>query len=63
MPFELFFTHIDKVRLQYPYYIFVEDVTQIYRDGLYGACFLQGDNAVPVIYCARPGSRLWEVCN
>lgn len=33
------------------------------RDGLYGACFLppvsEGGDAM--IYCSRPGSRMWEV--
>ena len=33
----------------------------IIRDGHYGACFLQNNNTPPIIYCARPGSRLWEV--
>ncbi|XP_048781169.2 uncharacterized protein LOC125683761 isoform X3 [Ostrea edulis] len=31
------------------------------RDGLFGGCFLQGASTSPIIYCARPGSRLWEV--
>ncbi|KAM4617154.1 BLOC-2 complex member HPS5 isoform 1-T2 [Discoglossus pictus] len=35
------------------------------RDGEYGACFFPvGKNSVgqqPLIYCARPGSRMWEV--
>lgn len=34
------------------------------RDGEYGACFFPGRCAggqQPVIYCARPGSRMWEV--
>nr|XP_045000923.1 Hermansky-Pudlak syndrome 5 protein isoform X2 [Jaculus jaculus] len=34
------------------------------RDGEYGACFFPGRCASgqqPLIYCARPGSRLWEV--
>ncbi|XP_053305079.1 BLOC-2 complex member HPS5 [Spea bombifrons] len=35
------------------------------RDGEYGACFFPiGRNLVhqpPLIYCARPGSRMWEV--
>ncbi|XP_061176363.1 uncharacterized protein LOC133185262 [Saccostrea echinata] len=31
------------------------------RDGLYGGCFLHGGSTTAVIYCARPGSRLWEV--
>lgn len=34
------------------------------RDGEYGACFFPGRCAglqQPLIYCARPGSRLWEV--
>ncbi|XP_053576637.1 BLOC-2 complex member HPS5 [Bombina bombina] len=35
------------------------------RDGEYGACFFPvGRNSVgqqPLIYCARPGSRMWEV--
>lgn len=30
------------------------------RDGLYGACFLKNDKSMR-IFCARPGSRLWEV--
>lgn len=30
------------------------------RDGLYGACFTKSDNNIR-IFCARPGSRLWEV--
>ncbi|XP_062609661.1 uncharacterized protein LOC134271482 [Saccostrea cucullata] len=31
------------------------------RDGLFGGCFLLGGSTSAVIYCARPGSRLWEV--
>ncbi|XP_012580937.1 PREDICTED: Hermansky-Pudlak syndrome 5 protein [Condylura cristata] len=34
------------------------------RDGEYGACFFPGKcsvNQQPLIYCARPGSRMWEV--
>ncbi|XP_026706240.1 Hermansky-Pudlak syndrome 5 protein [Athene cunicularia] len=35
------------------------------RDGQFGACFFPvGKNSVnqqPLIYCARPGSRMWEV--
>lgn len=34
------------------------------RDGEYGACFFPGKFAggqQPLIYCARPGSRMWEV--
>ncbi|XP_065070572.1 uncharacterized protein LOC135695413 [Rhopilema esculentum] len=32
------------------------------RDGKFGSCFLQYVNGeFPVIYAARPGSRLWEV--
>ncbi|CAB3997060.1 Hermansky-Pudlak syndrome 5 [Paramuricea clavata] len=31
------------------------------RDGQYGACFLRRTNDQTVIYCARPGARLWEV--
>ncbi|KAM4846987.1 BLOC-2 complex member HPS5 isoform 1-T1 [Thomomys bottae] len=34
------------------------------RDGEYGACFFPGrcsGNQQPLIYCARPGSRMWEV--
>ncbi|XP_007515951.1 BLOC-2 complex member HPS5 [Erinaceus europaeus] len=34
------------------------------RDGEYGACFLPGKCSAgqqPLIYCARPGSRMWEV--
>lgn len=34
------------------------------RDGEYGACFLPGRCAgspQPLVYCARPGSRMWEV--
>ncbi|GAB1292121.1 Hermansky-Pudlak syndrome 5 protein homolog [Apodemus speciosus] len=34
------------------------------RDGEYGACFFPGRCAggqQPLIYCARPGSRMWEV--
>lgn len=34
------------------------------RDGEYGACFFPGKCAAgqqPLIYCARPGSRMWEV--
>ncbi|XP_077617226.1 BLOC-2 complex member HPS5 isoform X1 [Crocuta crocuta] len=34
------------------------------RDGEYGACFFPGRCSVgqqPLIYCARPGSRMWEV--
>ncbi|XP_074086262.1 BLOC-2 complex member HPS5 isoform X2 [Macrotis lagotis] len=34
------------------------------RDGEYGACFFPGRNSgtqQPLIYCARPGSRMWEV--
>lgn len=30
------------------------------RDGLYGACFTKSGNNIR-IFCARPGSRLWEV--
>lgn len=34
------------------------------RDGYYGACFLQLPNKTNItdakVYCARPGSRLWE---
>ncbi|CAH1786728.1 unnamed protein product [Owenia fusiformis] len=34
------------------------------RDGCYGNCFFQGPKVeTPVIYCARPGSRIWEVDN
>ncbi|XP_078076633.1 BLOC-2 complex member HPS5 isoform X2 [Mustelus asterias] len=35
------------------------------RDGEFGACFLPGSKNVgfsqPLIFCARPGSRMWEV--
>ncbi|XP_042638628.1 Hermansky-Pudlak syndrome 5 protein [Orycteropus afer afer] len=34
------------------------------RDGEYGACFFPGrcsGSQQPLIYCARPGSRMWEV--
>ncbi|XP_035746863.1 Hermansky-Pudlak syndrome 5 protein isoform X2 [Egretta garzetta] len=35
------------------------------RDGEFGACFFpvgkNGGNQQPLIYCARPGSRMWEV--
>lgn len=34
------------------------------RDGEYGACFFPGRCSAgqqPLIYCARPGSRVWEV--
>ncbi|XP_077143256.1 BLOC-2 complex member HPS5 [Ranitomeya variabilis] len=35
------------------------------RDGEYGACFFPGGRSSgsqqPLIYCARPGSRMWEV--
>ncbi|KAM5126544.1 BLOC-2 complex member HPS5 [Mantella aurantiaca] len=35
------------------------------RDGEYGACFFPGGRSAggqqPLIYCARPGSRMWEV--
>jgi hypothetical protein len=34
------------------------------RDGEYGACFFPGKcsgSQQPLIYCARPGSRIWEV--
>ncbi|KAL6038056.1 hypothetical protein STEG23_031088 [Scotinomys teguina] len=34
------------------------------RDGEYGACFFPGKfvgGQQPLIYCARPGSRMWEV--
>ncbi|KAM5224370.1 BLOC-2 complex member HPS5 isoform 1-T7 [Hipposideros larvatus] len=34
------------------------------RDGEYGACFFSGRCSAgqqPLIYCARPGSRMWEV--
>lgn len=35
------------------------------RDGYYGACFLPAPNKVNLtdakVFCARPGSRLWEV--
>uniref|UniRef100_A0A452S0Q7 Hermansky-Pudlak syndrome 5 protein homolog n=1 Tax=Ursus americanus TaxID=9643 RepID=A0A452S0Q7_URSAM len=34
------------------------------RDGEYGACFFPGrcpTGQQPLIYCARPGSRMWEV--
>ncbi|XP_025057903.1 Hermansky-Pudlak syndrome 5 protein isoform X2 [Alligator sinensis] len=35
------------------------------RDGEYGACFFPvgkgGGSQLPLIYCARPGSRMWEV--
>uniref|UniRef100_A0A8C0GEQ1 Hermansky-Pudlak syndrome 5 protein homolog n=1 Tax=Chelonoidis abingdonii TaxID=106734 RepID=A0A8C0GEQ1_CHEAB len=35
------------------------------RDGEYGACFFpagkNGGSQQPLIYCARPGSRMWEV--
>ncbi|XP_054441992.1 BLOC-2 complex member HPS5 isoform X2 [Pteronotus mesoamericanus] len=34
------------------------------RDGEYGACFFPGRGSAgqqPLIYCARPGSRMWEV--
>uniref|UniRef100_A0AAY4DET3 Hermansky-Pudlak syndrome 5 protein homolog n=1 Tax=Denticeps clupeoides TaxID=299321 RepID=A0AAY4DET3_9TELE len=33
------------------------------RDGEYGACFLpqpRGLSGTPLLYCARPGSRVWE---
>ncbi|XP_065215075.1 uncharacterized protein pink [Planococcus citri] len=30
------------------------------RDGMYGACFTKNANNIR-IFCARPGSRLWEV--
>ncbi|XP_051885108.1 Hermansky-Pudlak syndrome 5 protein isoform X2 [Pristis pectinata] len=35
------------------------------RDGEFGACFLSGAKTIgtphPFIFCARPGSRMWEV--
>ncbi|XP_072128431.1 Hermansky-Pudlak syndrome 5 protein isoform X2 [Mobula birostris] len=33
------------------------------RDGEFGACFLPGAKTIgtPLIFCARPGSRMWEV--
>ncbi|NXP52666.1 HPS5 protein, partial [Heliornis fulica] len=35
------------------------------RDGEFGACFFptgkNSGNQLPLIYCARPGSRMWEV--
>ncbi|XP_060568144.1 BLOC-2 complex member HPS5-like, partial [Ruditapes philippinarum] len=31
------------------------------RDGNFGACFLQQGTSAPMIYSARPGSRIWEV--
>ncbi|XP_067673976.1 uncharacterized protein [Haliotis asinina] len=32
------------------------------RDGEYGSCFfLEPSSQYPVIYCSRPGSRVWEV--
>ncbi|KAL8614338.1 hypothetical protein ACOMHN_007676 [Nucella lapillus] len=32
------------------------------REGEFGACFyLEPSSKYPVIYCARPGSRMWEV--
>ena len=32
------------------------------REGEFGACFfLEPSSHYPVIYCARPGSRMWEV--
>lgn len=35
------------------------------RDGEFGACFLLGTKSAgsphPFIFCARPGSRMWEV--
>ncbi|XP_052269616.1 uncharacterized protein LOC127871025 isoform X2 [Dreissena polymorpha] len=31
------------------------------RDGNFGACFLQVGMSLPMIYSARPGSRIWEV--
>ena len=34
----------------------------VYRDGEFGACFfLEPSSKYPVIYCGRPGSRMWEV--
>jgi hypothetical protein len=34
----------------------------VFRDGEFGACFfLEPKSKYPVIYCARPGSRMWEV--
>jgi hypothetical protein len=34
----------------------------IFRDGPYGACFypVTGTSDVPIVYSARPGSRIWE---
>ncbi|XP_053385025.1 uncharacterized protein LOC123535954 [Mercenaria mercenaria] len=31
------------------------------RDGNFGACFLTQGSSAPMIYSARPGSRIWEV--
>ncbi|XP_059144829.1 uncharacterized protein LOC131931998 [Physella acuta] len=32
------------------------------RDGEFGSCFfLEPNSQCPVVYCARPGSRMWEV--
>ncbi|XP_043915010.1 Hermansky-Pudlak syndrome 5 protein isoform X2 [Protopterus annectens] len=31
------------------------------REGDYGACFFPIKSQQPLIYCARPGSRMWEV--
>ncbi|XP_013390799.1 uncharacterized protein LOC106159140 isoform X3 [Lingula anatina] len=32
------------------------------RDGRYGSCFFHGPKIPnPIIYCSRPGSRMWEV--
>ncbi|KAL4224655.1 Hermansky-Pudlak syndrome 5 [Mactra antiquata] len=36
-------------------------IGQKLREGYYGACFLQQSTSAPMIYCARPGSRIWEV--
>ena len=33
-----------------------------FRDGLFGACFFKKSNTdTPMIFAARPGSRMWEV--
>ncbi|ESO97813.1 hypothetical protein LOTGIDRAFT_152916 [Lottia gigantea] len=32
------------------------------RDGEFGACFfVEPSSNIPVVYCSRPGSRMWEV--
>lgn len=42
-------------------FYFIQFLTY-FRDGEYGGCFLQPHTtSSPMIYCARPGSRMWEV--